>query len=137
MSIGWAKWLLGALLSIWVSIGVAMHLLLVMMALDFGSGVLCAVRRGDLSSHVSFMGLLKKIAILVVVGTAYLLQHALQAIDGVRLVIDLGQMVALVYVWNESISIIENCACMGAPIPEALKRLLATAPKMTKSTEKG
>lgn len=124
------KWVIAALLSLWIQFTFAFQLLLCLMGIDFATGILCAIRKGDLSSHVSLRGLMKKTAILIVVCVTYLLQHALRRLGGITLLIDLAQTVALAYCWHELVSILENCSCMGAPIPDVLHKLLAIAPKI-------
>ena len=128
--LGILEWILAGLLSLWASIGLAVDLLMCMMAIDFATGMLCAARNGTLSSHVSWRGLMRKSAILIVVGVTHLLQKAIEMGQNIHLLIDLAQTVSLAYCWSEVLSILENCACMGAPIPGLLRKILLAAPKM-------
>lgn len=129
------KWILAVVLSMWSSIGLAVDLLILLMGLDFLTGICCAARKGKLSSHVSWRGLMKKSAVLIVVLVSHLIQRAIELGNGVHFIVSLGQAVALAYCWNEVISILENCVCMGAPLPDLVQKIMAAAPKMQSADE--
>lgn len=100
--------------------------LLIMNIVDYLTGVVCAVcgrsaksEGGHLSSIVGFIGLAKKMFIWVIIVVT-------TCVD--RYVIGSGSScqtaAALFYVANEALSILENCALIGLPIPAFLRKLL-------------
>ena len=126
-----AKWVVAFLLSFWFSIPLAVQILVTCMGLDFATGILVGFIRHELASHKSFIGIAKKMLILILVAVAHLISEAL------KLPSDLGVWVAAAYVVNEVISITENCANAGVPIPPALLDVLLKAKKMTGRGEQG
>jgi toxin secretion/phage lysis holin len=94
------------------------------MAMDYVTGILCAVKNGDLHSRAAWRGLFKKVATLIVVLVMYLLQRVASVSYGLKLGIQIGEAVALAYTLSEVISIIENCARLGAPVPAFARRML-------------
>ena len=92
--------------------------LLAFIVIDYGSGVIAAYIRHELSSKVGFIGILKKTMYFFVVAVAHCVDVATGA-GGVLQGIAVGFLIA-----NEGISILENCARCGIPIPERLIRAL-------------
>ena len=92
--------------------------LLAFVVIDYGSGVIAAYIRHELSSKVGFIGILKKTMYFFVVAVAHCVDVATGA-GGVLQGIAVGFLIA-----NEGISILENCARCGIPIPERLIRAL-------------
>lgn len=93
--------------------------LLVFMALDYITGVINAIYSKSLSSEVGFKGLLRKALILIVVIVGHILDiYVLKVGSTVR------SAVCLFYISNEGISILENAANIGLPLPEKLKKIL-------------
>lgn len=93
--------------------------LAVLMALDYLSGVLCAVLDRKLSSAVGFKGICKKVLILMLVGVANVIDvHVVGSGSALR-----GAVVCW-YMANEGLSLTENAAHIGLPIPEKLKEAL-------------
>lgn len=113
------KWLTAMVISIWAGISTTVHLLCVLMALDFFTGLTGAFIRRKLSADVSFQGLAKKVMVLVLVYVGHSITKPL------NVGFDLGEMIALAYVLNEVLSIIENCADVGVPIPPVLIQSLS------------
>jgi len=120
-----AKWVVAFLISFWIQIPLSVQILVGCMGLDFLTGLLVAFIRGEVASHKSFIGLAKKSLILILVGSAHLISEAM------KLQFDLGAAVAVAYIVNEVISITENCANAGIPIPPALLDVLVKAKKYT------
>lgn len=87
--------------------------------MDYVTGLFAAATRRELSSAVGFHGIAKKITIFILVGVANVLDTQL-----------LGQGAALrlavifFYLANEGLSIMENAAEIGLPVPGKLKDLL-------------
>lgn len=93
--------------------------LLAFVAIDYVSGVIGAYINRQLSSHIGFIGILKKVMYFFVVAVAHCVDVATGA-NGILQNIVVGGMIA-----NEGISILENCAKCGIPIPDRLLRALA------------
>lgn len=121
-----AKFIVALAASFWLSVPVMVQLLVGAMALDFFTGLLIAtfIER-NLDSHKSYVGLARKALTLVIVTTGAIIPKVLK-VD-----IPLGSWIAAAYIINEMISITENCARAGVPIPPALLDVLAKAKNMT------
>jgi toxin secretion/phage lysis holin len=119
------KWIFAATVSLWASIPTAIHTLLVLMLIDYLTGLLRAIGDKTISSAVGMRGLLKKTCTVLLVITAHYLVRSLQ------LPFDFGATLATAFIINEVISIVENSADLGVPIPPALLELLLRAKKLT------
>ena len=97
-----------------------MTALIVFVALDYLTGVMCAVVDKKLSSEVGFRGIFKKVLIFMLVGVANILD-----VNVVGSGSALRSAVICFYLSNEGVSMIENAAHLGLPIPEKLKDILA------------
>ena len=93
--------------------------LIAFMALDYVTGIIIAVINKKLSSAVGFKGLCKKFLILVFVAIGHILDT--YVLNGTAV---LMTAVILFYLANEGISIIENAANLGLPVPQKLKDIL-------------
>ena len=94
--------------------------LIVFMVLDYITGLMCAVMDRKLSSSVGFRGICKKVLILMLVGVANILDvHVIGTGSALRVA------VVCFYLSNESLSLVENAAHIGLPVPEKLKDVLA------------
>lgn len=97
-----------------------MTALLIFMVLDYITGLMCAIADKKLSSAVGFKGICKKVLILILVGVAHIIDlHVVGTGDALR------SAVLCFYLSNESVSMLENAAHLGLPIPEKLKSVLA------------
>ena len=97
-----------------------MTALLIFMALDYITGLMCAIADKKLSSAVGFRGICKKVLILMLVGVAHIVDlNVVGTGDALR------SAVVCFYLSNESVSMLENAAHLGLPIPEKLKSVLA------------
>lgn len=92
--------------------------LLAFVVIDYVSGVIGAYINLQLSSHIGFIGILKKTMYFFVVAVAHCTDVATGA-GGVLQSIVIGVLIA-----NEGISILENCAKCGIPIPDKLLKAL-------------
>ena len=109
---GWLGWFLGGCDGL-------LYALVLFVALDYITGVMCAVVDHKLSSEVGFKGLFRKVLIFSLVGIG----HALDAqVIGTGSV--LRTAVIFFYLSNEGVSLTENAAHLGLPIPEKLKAVL-------------
>lgn len=93
--------------------------LIIFMAVDYLTGVAVGASTHKLSSETGFKGLLRKILILVMVGIANCIDvYILKQGSVIR------AAVIFFYLSNEGISILENTAALGLPIPKKLKDVL-------------
>ena len=111
--IGFLVWFFG-------DIDVAMQTLITLCVIDYSTGVIAAGFEHKLSSSVGFKGIMRKCMLFLFVGIANLLDRYLPNHNG-----SLRGVVCLLYVINETLSIIENARRMGAPIPKPLENVLA------------
>lgn len=93
--------------------------LVVFMVLDQLTGVIRGYVNKELSSDVGLKGIARKCVILIVLIVAVMLDRLLNTGSWM-----FRTMVAYFYIANEGISLLENCASLGAPIPEKLKHAL-------------
>lgn len=98
---------------------VALKILIGFMVLDYFTGWLRGVVNKELSSDIGFKGLAKKSVILVVLVVAVSLDRLMNTGTWV-----FRTLVCYFYIANEGISIIENSATLGLPVPEKLKDVL-------------
>ncbi len=97
-----------------------LYALVVFMVADYITGVMCAVYDRNLSSSVGFKGICRKVLILMLVGIANILDVEVIGTGAV-----LRTAVIFFYLSNEGVSLLENAAHLGLPIPEKLKEILA------------
>lgn len=93
--------------------------LIAFMALDYITGVIVAVIEKRLSSEVGFRGLAKKFLILVFVAVGHIADTYI--LGGTPAAMS---AVMLFYIANEGISIIENAAALGLPVPKKLTSIM-------------
>jgi len=107
---------------LWGGWDAALTALVLVITLDYLTGVAAAWRQKRLNSEIGAHGLLGKIGILVLVALAHVLDGLLGASEPL-----LRTATIYWYVANEAFSITENLGLMGVPIPpqivEALERL--------------
>lgn len=93
--------------------------LVAMVAIDYITGIIKAAVQGKLSSLVGFKGLLKKVAIFLLVAVGVMVDKIIPATnEAVR------SAVIFFYIANEGLSILENAGELGLPLPAALKKSL-------------
>ena len=94
--------------------------LIILMVLDYITGVMCAIIDKKLSSAVGFRGIFKKVLIFMLVGVAHIMDmHVIGTGDALR------SAVICFYLSNEGVSLLENAAHIGLPIPDKMKDVLA------------
>ena len=109
---GWLGYFLGGMDGLMIA-------LIVMMTLDYISGVMCAIIDKKLSSAVDFKGICKKVFILMLVGVAHIIDlHVVGTGSALR-----GAVICF-YMSNEGLSLLENAAHIGLPIPDKLRDIL-------------
>lgn len=112
----------------------ALATLIIVMTVDYITGVIVALlkrsaktKSGGLSSTVGFIGLAKKIMILlfVLIGTRL---DMVIGTDYIRNAVIIG------YIANELISITENAGLLGLPMPEVVTGTIDVLKNRSKST---
>ena len=107
---------LGAVLGGWDGF---LYALIVFVVVDYLTGLMAAAVEKKLSSEVGFHGIIKKIVIFCLVAVGHIIDtHIIQNGSVLR------TAVIFFYLSNEGISILENAARIGIPVPEKLKAVL-------------
>ncbi len=109
---GWLGWFLGGCDGLILA-------LVIFAVLDYITGVMCAVADHKLSSEVGFKGIARKVLIFALVGVGHVLDANVIGTGSI-----LRTAVIFFYLSNEGVSLIENAAHLGLPIPEKLKVVL-------------
>ena len=91
-------------------------ILLILAVVDYITGVIAAFVNKKIDSHIGFKGIAKKVAMFLLVGVANII--------GKEFGVDLRIIVISFYIANEAISITENSAKLGLPIPKKLLDVL-------------
>ena len=120
----------GAVASFFINMPPLVWILIAVMTIDYITGLICAAmgkssktENGYIASHAAFMGRLKKSLILLVVLLAALLDAAVSKGAGIQFEAVMGAT-CLWFVASEGLSILENVASMGIPVPKILLKLL-------------
>lgn len=93
--------------------------LIIFVVIDYITGVMGAIADKKLSSEVGFKGICRKVIIFLLVGIAQIIDVNIIKTGSV-----LRTAVIFFYLSNEGVSILENAAHLGLPIPEKLKMVL-------------
>ena len=109
---GWLGWFLGGCDGL-------LYALLIFVTLDYLTGVMCAVADHKLSSEVGFKGICRKVLSCALVGIGHVLDTQVIGTGSI-----LRTAVIFFYLSNEGVSLVENAAHLGLPIPEKLKAVL-------------
>lgn len=97
-----------------------LYALIAFVVIDYLTGVMCAIVDKKLSSNVGFKGLFRKVLIFVMVGVGHLVDSQIISDGSV-----LRTAVIFFYLSNEGVSLLENAAYIGLPVPAKLKDVLA------------
>ena len=109
---GWLGWFLGGCDGL-------LYALLAFVVIDYITGIMCAVVDKKLSSEVGFKGIFKKVLIFALVGIGHILDTRVSGSGSV-----MRTAVIFFYLSNEGVSLLENAAYLGLPIPQKLKSVL-------------
>ena len=109
-----------------------LYALIAFMVVDYITGVMCAVVDKALSSAVGFKGICRKVLILALVGIAHILDANVIGDGSV-----LRTAVIFFYISNEGVSLLENAAHLGLPIPEKMKEILVQLHDRKSNTGEG
>lgn len=97
---------------------VALQTLLVVIVLDYLTGICKAIYNKKINSTVGLKGIIKKVGYLIVVAVAVILDHIAGETGAIR------TLVIYFFVANEGISILENWGGMGLPLPKKIIEIL-------------
>lgn len=96
-----------------------LYALVVFVVVDYITGLMAAAVEKKLSSEVGFKGIFRKVVIFCLVAVGHIVDtHVIREGSVLR------TAVIFFYLSNEGISILENAARTGLPIPEKLKAVL-------------
>ena len=96
-----------------------LYALIAFVAIDYITGVMCAISDKTLSSDVGFRGICRKVLIFLLVGIGNIIDVQVLGSPGV-----LRTAVIFFYLSNEGVSLLENAAHLGLPVPDAIKTVL-------------
>ena len=101
-----------------------LYALVAFVVLDYITGLMVAILDKKLSSSIGFKGIFKKVLIFIFVGIGHIIDsYILQNGSAVR------TAVIFFYLSNEGLSIVENAAKIGLPVPESLKKVFTELKK--------
>lgn len=110
---GWLGWTLGGMDGF-------LYALIAFVAADYVTGVMRAILDKKLSSAIGARGIFKKVLIFVLVAIGHTLDARLLGSGAA-----IRTAVIFFYISNEGVSLLENAAAIGLPIPEKLRETLA------------
>jgi len=96
-----------------------LYALIAFVVIDYITVVMCAVADKKLSSTVGFKGICRKVLIFLLVGIANVLDVQVIGSGSV-----LRTAVIFFYISNEGVSLLENAAHLGLPVPDRIKTVL-------------
>jgi toxin secretion/phage lysis holin len=97
---------------------IALQTLVVMVTLDYFTGILKAIVAKKLSSEIGVKGIVRKVGYFILVGVSELIDRNTGDTGAIR------TLVIYFFICNEGISILENWTGMGLKTPKALKDML-------------
>ncbi|MEG0767845.1 MAG: phage holin family protein [Clostridia bacterium] len=97
-----------------------LNALIVFIIIDYLTGLMRGIVEKKLCSIVGFRGIFRKVMIFTLVGIGHILDTQVIGTGGV-----LRTAIICFYLSNEGLSVLENAAQLGLPIPENLKAVLA------------
>ncbi|WP_107942979.1 phage holin family protein [Metasolibacillus fluoroglycofenilyticus] len=116
----------GAIVSYLVGgLGMAVTVLIALMALDYVTGLMQAAINQSLNSRVGFNGIIRKIYYLMLVASVYLIALVIPGIEYA------GDGATVAFCVLEFISITENGTKMGLWMPKFVQNLLAIVKEKT------
>ena len=96
-----------------------LYALIAFVAIDYITGVMCAINDRTLSSEIGFKGICRKVLIFLLVGIGHILDVNVIGTGSV-----LRTAVIFFYISNEGVSLLENAAHLGLPVPQKIKAVL-------------
>ena len=108
-----------------------LYALIVFAVIDYITGVMCAINDRTLSSEVGFKGICRKVLIFLLVGIGHILDMNVIGTGSV-----LRTAVIFFYISNEGVSLLENSAHLGLPVPQKIKDVLEQLHKRSEKEDK-
>ena len=108
-----------------------LYALIVFSVIDYITGVMCAINDRTLSSEVGFKGICRKVLIFLLVGIGHILDMNVIGTGSV-----LRTAVIFFYISNEGVSLLENAAHLGLPVPQKIKDVLEQLHKRSEKEDK-
>lgn len=108
--------LLGYILGGWDGF---LYALIAFVVIDYITGVMLAIVERKLSSEIGFFGIFRKVLIFIMISVGHIIDSWIIGTGSV-----VRTAVIFFYASNEGISILENSAKLGLPIPEKLRAVL-------------
>ncbi len=96
----------------------ALKTLLIIIALDYLTGVCDAIANKKINSKIGAKGIIKKVGYLIIVAVSVQLDQIVGDTGAIR------NLVIYFFVANEGISILENWGSIGLPLPEKVMEVL-------------
>lgn len=96
-----------------------LYALIAFVVIDYITGVMCAIAEKKLSSEVGFKGICRKVLIFLLVGIGNIIDVQVIQTGSV-----LRTAIIFFYISNEGVSLLENAAHLGLPVPEKIKVVL-------------
>lgn len=109
-----------------------LYALLAFVVIDYITGMMCAIADRKLSSEVGFKGICRKVLIFLLVGIANVMDVNVIGTGSV-----LRTAVIFFYISNEGVSLLENAAHLGLPVPDKMKAVLEQLHKKAEDDDKG
>ena len=107
-----------------------MEILVILIVMDYLTGVGLALKEKKLNSEIGSKGLLKKAAIFIVIILAAQLDQVISNPSNL-----FRTAAGLFYIANEGISITENIGKIGVPLPSFIAKTLAQLKKSSDEVE--
>ncbi len=136
--------ILGAIAAYLNVLLVPLIVMLVVMVIDYGTGMAQAYISHTLNSRIGVMGIIKKIGYIIAVTVGIVADYLISSVlvnCGINVTINccIGMIVTVWFIINELISILENLSEIGTPLPKFLisivKRLKTTVEAKTNESE--
>src|SRR5574340_1109787 len=119
MELGLETWARGAAAlgaALWASTPPLVQLLVILMVIDMATGMLAAIYNREVHSDLAFRGTCKKAIVLLMVMAGAALEAAVN--------MPVADAIAGFYAAGELISVVENAARAGLPVPDAIRDVL-------------
>jgi len=125
----WSAMAVGSVVGTWMRLPHPIQILLMLMGLDILSGLFAGARTRTLNSSIMVRGLFQKLAVFPVLAMLHIVETPL------KFSFEFEAVAACAFIVYESMSIIENAARAGLPIPTLIVNALVKAKVQTASPE--
>ena len=93
---------------------IALKSLLIIIVIDYVTGILSAIYNKNLNSKIGYKGIIKKFSYLFIIALSVIIDNVLGQTGTIR------TLVIYFFVANDGLSILENVAEMNIPLPKKL-----------------